>query len=82
MVQTKDKIVTVGSLAVLHEDSQRTYMQKSNPVGDGTMTMNGNANISGSINVGSIMIGKNVKLVPTADSLEIIFLNEEMTEES
>lgn len=80
MVQTKDKVVTVESLAALHEDSKKAYMVKNNPVGSGTMTMEGNANFSGNVDVGSIMIGSKIKLVPTENALEIVFLDEETTE--
>lgn len=77
MAEIKDKVVTVESLAALHEHNKDAYMPKTNPVGDGTMTMNGDANISGDMVVGSLMIGGNVRLVPTGDSLEIVFVNQE-----
>lgn len=80
MAEIKNKVVTVESLAVLHEDNKNNYMPKSNPIGSGTMTMDGNADFSGNINVGSITIGSSVKLVPTADRIEIIFLGEETKE--
>lgn len=76
MAEIKDKIVTVESLAALHEDNKNTYMPKTDPTGSGTMTMDGDANFSGNINVGSITIGSNVKLVPTGDRIEIVFLEE------
>jgi hypothetical protein len=76
MAEIKDKVVTVESLAALHEHNKQTYMPKTNPVGEGTMTMNGNANISGDMVVGSLMIGANIKLVPTGDALEIVFVND------
>lgn len=75
MAQIKDKIVTVESLAALHEHDNNTYMPMVDPTGSGTMTMDGNASFSGDVVVGSIMIGSNIKLIPTEDSLEIIFLN-------
>lgn len=77
MAQTKDKVVTVGSLAALHEDNKKTYMTMTNPVGAGAFTMDGDADFSGNINVGSISIGSNVKLVPTEDRIEIVFINKE-----
>ena len=80
MAEIKDKVVTVESLAVLHEDNKNTYMPKTNPTGSGTMTMDGNADFSGNINVGSITIGSNIRLVPVKDRIEIVFL--ETTEES
>lgn len=76
MAEIKDKVVTVESLKVLHEDNKNNYMSKADPIGSGTMTMDGNANFSGNINVGSITIGSNVKLVPTGDRIEIVFLEE------
>jgi hypothetical protein len=76
MAGIKDKVVTVESLAILHEDSKKTYMPMSNPTGSGTMTMDGNADFSGNVNVGSISIGSSVKLVPMGDRIEIVFLEE------
>ena len=82
MAEIKEKVITVETLAVLHEHNKQTYMPKTNPVGEGTMTMNGNMNVTGNTNisgdvvVGSLMIGANVKLVPTGDALEIVFVND------
>lgn len=70
MAGIKDKVVTVESLGVLHERNEDTYATKVNPTFSGEMTMNGDANFSN-----GIMIGSNVKLVPTENSLEIVFLN-------
>lgn len=80
MADIKDKVVNVESLSTLHEYNKRAYMSSDNPTGDGTMTINGDAEISGNVNVGSFMIGSKIKLIPTEDSLEIVFLNEETTE--
>ena len=77
MEKIKDKIVTVESLSILHEDNKNTYMRKDNPIGNGTMTMDGDANFSGNVDVGSIMIGSKIKLVPTDNALQIMFLEEE-----
>lgn len=82
MAEIKNKVVTVESLSTLHEHNKNTYMPMADPTGSGTMTMNGDGNFSGNMNVGSLMIGSNVKLVPNGDSLEIVFLNEETVEES
>lgn len=57
MAATKDKIVTVESLAAVHTHNQETYMTKSDPAGVGTMTMTGNGNFTGVVNVGSLKIG-------------------------
>lgn len=81
MAEIKDKVVTVESLAALHEDNKNTYMPKNDPTGSGTMTMDGSANFSGNVNVGSISIGSSVKLVPAGDRIEIVFLDEEITTE-
>lgn len=80
MAEVKDKTVTVESLSVLHEDNKKTYMTKADPACSGTMTMDGNANFSGNINVGSISIGSNVKLVPVGDRIEIVFVEETIEE--
>lgn len=80
MAEVKDKAVTVESLSTLHEYNEKAYMLKENPVGNGEMTVTGNANFSGSVNVGSLMIGSSVQLVPVGDALEIVFLEDETTE--
>ena len=83
MAEIKDKVVTVESLSTLHEHNKNTYMPMVDPAGSGTMTMDGDASFSKNVTVGSLMIGSNVKLIPTSDSLEIVFLEEEeMVEES
>lgn len=69
MAGIKDKVVTVESLSALHEYNKDNYMTKVDPVGSGTMT------IDGDVNANSFMIGSNVKLVPTGNALEIVFLN-------
>lgn len=77
MVEVKDKSITAESLKLLHKHNEQTYMPMSNPAGSGTMTMNGDADFSGAVNVGSLMIGSNLALVPTGTALEIVFLDEE-----
>ena len=57
MAETKNKIVTVESLAAVHTHNQDTYMTKSDPTGVGTMRITGDGNISGVANVGSLKIG-------------------------
>ena len=76
MAEIKDKVVTVESLSALHEHEKNTYMSKTNPSGEGNMTMNGDANFAGSVTLGS-----NIKLVPTSEGLNIVFLDEEIDEE-
>ena len=74
MAQTKDKVVTVESLAAVHTHNVDTYMTKSNPTGSGTMNIDGDGVFSGSLNVNTIFMGSNIQLVATADKLEIVFL--------
>lgn len=57
MAEVKDKIVTVESLAAVHTHNVDTYMTKSDPTGVGTMTMTGDGDFSGIVNVGSLKIG-------------------------
>lgn len=71
------KTVTVEALSTLHEHNKETYMPMANPTGSGTLSMDGDGNFSGSLSVDSIVIGSKIKLVPTADRLEIVFLEEE-----
>ena len=54
MAEIKDKSVTVESLSVLHNYNKNTYMTKVDPVGSGTITLDG-------INAGFIMLGTNAK---------------------
>ena len=75
MAEIKNKVVTVESRSTLHEHNKSTYMPMVDPVGSGTMTFNGD------MIVDSIMIGSKVRLVPTEDYLEIVFLDEEASEE-
>ncbi len=81
MAEIKDKVVTVDSLSALHEHNKKAYMPMVNPAGSGTMAIDGNASFTGDVIVGSLMIGSNVKLVPTGDAIEIVFLDEETIEE-
>lgn len=80
MAEIKDKLITVESLSILHQDNKNVYMSKTDPTGSGKMTIKGSADFSGNVNVGSFMIGSKVKLVPTENSIEIVFLDEEATE--
>lgn len=74
MAEVKDKIVTVESLAAVHTHNQDTYMTKSDPVGVGTMTITGNSNISGVVNVGSLKMGDATLEYDSSDGvLKIVF---------
>lgn len=77
----KDKNITLESLGILHEHNKETYMPMANPTGSGMMTMDGDASFSGNVDVASFTIGSKIKLVPTNDSIEIVFLDEEMENE-
>lgn len=79
MAEIKDKVVTVESLSILHEHNKETYMPMVDPVGSGTMTINGDGTFSGDLNVSSITINSNVRLIPNADGIEIVFLNQGAT---
>lgn len=81
MAEIKDKVVTVESLSVLHEHNKNTYMPVVDPVGSGTMTIDGNGNFSGNLNASFITIGSNIRLVPSDDGLKIEFLSQEATTE-
>lgn len=77
MAEIKDKVVTVESLSVLHEHNKNTYMPVVDPIGSGTMTMDGNGDFSGNLNASSITISSNIRLVLSEDGLKIEFLNQE-----
>jgi hypothetical protein len=77
MAEVKDKLVTVESLSILHEHTTKNYMSSNNPTGSGAMAIDGSGDISGNLNVGSFTIGSKIKLIPTSNSLEIVFLDEE-----
>lgn len=80
--EVKDKIVTLETLDILHKHNKETYMPMADPTGNGKMTMNGNATFSGNVNVTSFTLGSKIRLVPTSDSIEIVFLDEETVSES
>lgn len=74
MAEVKNKIVTVESLAAVHTHSKDTYMTKSDPTGVGTMTMTGDSNFSGVVDVGSLKIGDATLEYDSSDGvLKIIF---------
>ena len=74
MAETKNKVVTVESLAAVHTYNQETYMTKDDPTGSGTMTMTGDSNFSGTVNVGSLKIGGATFEYDSSDGvLKIIF---------
>lgn len=79
MTKIKDKIVTVESLASLHEHNKKTYMTKVNPVGNGNMIMEGNAVFSEDMNVNSLTMGTNVRIIATNSYLKIEFIDETTT---
>lgn len=74
MAEIKNKIVTVESLATVHTYNQETYMTKSDPTGVGTLTLTGDGNFSGVVEVGSLKIGNAILEYDTSDGvLKITF---------
>lgn len=74
MAEVKDKIVTVESLASVHTHNQETYMTKSDPTGVGTMTITGDGNFTGIVEVGSLKIGDAMIEYDSTDGvLKIVF---------
>lgn len=73
MAEIKDKVVTVESLSILHEHNRNTYMPTVDPIGSGTMTINGNGNFSGDVNASSLTINSEVQLVPMGNGLKFVF---------
>ena len=74
MADVKNKVVTVESLAAVNTHNQETYMTKSDPTGVGTMTMTGDGNFSGVVNVGSLKIGDATLEYDSSDGvLKIVF---------
>lgn len=68
MAETKDKVVTVESLAAVHIHNQGTYMTKINPSGSGTLTMNG------LVDAGSLKLGDATLEYDSTDGvLKIVF---------
>ena len=74
MAEVKNKVVTVESLAAVNTHNQETYMTKDDPAGTGTMTMTGNGDFSGVVNVGSLKIGGATLEYDSSDGvLKIVF---------
>ena len=77
MAETKDKIVTVESLAAIHTHNQGAYMAKNNPTGSGTFTMTGDGNFSGEVTANSLTLGNAVLAYDTTENaLKISFITE------
>lgn len=74
MAEVKDKVVTVESLAAVHTHGQDTYMTKNDPTGTGTLTMTGDGDFSGVVEVGSLKIDSAVLEYDSTDGvLKIVF---------
>lgn len=74
MAETKNKIVTVESLAAVHTHNQETYITKSDPTGVGTLTMTGDGDFSGVVDVGSLKLGDATLEYDSTDGvLKIVF---------
>lgn len=68
MAETKDKVVTVESLAAVHIHNQNAYMAKINPSGSGTLTMDG------VVDAGSLRLGNAILEYDSTDGvLKIVF---------
>ena len=77
MAEIKNKIVTVESLATVHTHNQNTYMTKSNPTGDGTLTITGDGNFTGEVTANSLTLGSSVLTFDTTEkALKISFITE------
>ena len=77
MAETKNKVVTVESLAAVHTHNQSTYMAQTNPSGSGTLSMTGDGNFTGDVTVNSLTIGKAVLNYDTTEgALKISFITE------
>lgn len=75
MAETKDKVVTVESLAAVHMHNQDTYMVKTNPNGSGTFSMSGNGNFTGDVTTNSVTLGNAVLNYDAAEgALKISFV--------
>lgn len=57
MAETKDKVITVESLSVLHTHNKNSYMTKTDPIGNGSFTMTGDGSFSGSLDTTELVIG-------------------------
>lgn len=74
MAEVKNKVVTVESLAAVHTHNQDIYITKSDPTGVGTLTMTGNGDFSGAVDVGSLKIGDATLQYDSSDGvLKIVF---------
>ena len=77
MAETKDKIVTVESLAAVHTHNQDTYMTKSDPTGSGTLTMTGDGSFTGDVTSNSVTLGSAMlSYDSTEGALKISFITE------
>jgi hypothetical protein len=74
MADTKDKIVTVESLAAVHTHNQDTYMTKVDPAGSGTLSMSGDGAFTGDVAANSVTLGKAMLTYDTTEgALKISF---------
>lgn len=75
MAEVKNKVVTVESLATVNTHNKNTYMTKVDPTGSGTLSMTGDGDFSGSVNMSELIIG-NVSLTydTTEKALKISFI--------
>lgn len=77
MAEVKDKVVTVESLATVHTHNQETYITKSNPTGNGILSMTGDGNFTGDVTSNSMTLGNAVlNYDATEGALKISFITE------
>lgn len=77
MAEVKNKVVTVESLAAVHTHVQDTYITKSDPTGNGTLTMTGDGNFTGEVTANSLTLGNSVLSYDTTEkALKISFITE------
>ena len=77
MAEIKNKVVTVESLATVHTHNQNTYMTKSNPTGNGILTITGDGNFTGEVTANSLTLGSAVLTFDTTEkALKISFITE------
>ena len=68
---TKDKLITVESLAALHEYNQNTYMPMVNPEALGNLSIDGDGIFTGDVYVNGDSQENGTKLVKSTDVISI-----------
>lgn len=77
MAATKDKVVTVESLAAVHTHGKNTYMAKVDPAGSGTFTMTGDGAFTGDVTSNTVTLGNAILNYDSSEgALKISFKTE------